>query len=113
MTTSAAPWQSPGRVVVVGTYGDSDDAGAVYIFRTTDGGAHVRRGGQADGIRRRRGDDRVSVAIDGDTVLVGAWGDAEGGSARARPRLPHEPHGGATYDQVAKLTARCRGERLR
>ena len=73
-----------GDMVVVGASCDSDDgscAGSVYVFRTTDGGAtyvEVAKLTAADGAV---GDYfGISVGIDGDTLVVGAWGDADGGS---------------------------------
>ena len=73
--------------------------GAVYVFRRR-WRRHARRGGQAGGFRRRGGRlVRLVVAIDGDTVVIGAYARTARGSAR----LPHGGRG-ATYGQVAKLT---------
>ena len=64
-----------------------------------DGGASVRPGGQADGLRRRcDGLFGRSVAIDGNTIVVGAYGPRGAAS-------PCTTDGGATYVEVAKLTA--------
>ena len=46
-----------------------------------------------------------SVAIDGDTVVVGAKFDDDGGSSSGSVFVFRTSDGGATYDQVAKLTA--------
>ena len=45
-----------------------------------------------------------SVAIDGDTVVIGAYDD-DGGSSSGAAYVFRTSDGGATYDQVAKLTA--------
>ena len=46
-----------------------------------------------------------SVAIDGATIVVGAVGDDDGGSGSGSAYVFHTSDGGATYGQVAKLTA--------
>ena len=49
-----------------------------------------------------------SVAIDGDTLVVGAYNDGNPGYYNAGPGAAyvfHTTDGGATYGQVAKLTA--------
>jgi hypothetical protein len=93
-----------GDTVVVGATQDySYGTGAVYVFRTTDGGAtyvEVAKLTAADGaVGDRFG---ISVAIDGATVVIGAyWDDNFSGSAY----VFRTTDGGATYGQVAKLTA--------
>jgi len=81
----------------------SATAGAVYILRTYDGGAtydQVAKLTAADAATNDRFGS--SVAIDGDTVVVGADEYASGpGSAY----VFRTTNGGATYGQVAKLTA--------
>ena len=94
-----------GGTIVVGAYGDDVDgsySGAVYVFRTSDGGATyieaakltVSDAGASDYFG-------ISVAIDGSTIVVGAEGDDDSGSAY----VFHTSDGGATYGQVVKLTA--------
>ena len=98
-----------GATVVVGAYGDDDGgsrSGSVYVFRTSDGGAtydQVAKLTAADAAA----DDRFgrSVAIAGATVVIGAFGDDDGGSYSGSVYVFHTSDGGATYDQVAKLTA--------
>ena len=46
-----------------------------------------------------------SVAIDGDTVVCGATGDDDDGSGSGSAYVLRTSDGGATYGQVAKLTA--------
>ncbi len=47
----------------------------------------------------------VSVAIDGDTVVVGAYWDDDGGTNSGSAYVFRTTDGGGTYGQVAKLTA--------
>ena len=96
-----------GDTVVVGAYRKGDYTGAAYVFRTTDGGATY------DQVAKLTADDAAaddrfgeSVAIDGNTIVVGARGDNHGsgwGSGSVYVFLTTD--GGATYAQVAKLTA--------
>ena len=46
-----------------------------------------------------------SVAIDGDTVVIGADADDDGGSKSGSVYVFRTIDGGATYGQAAKLTA--------
>ena len=90
-----------GDTIVIGAAG-AGTGGAVYVFRTTDGGAtydEVAKLTAADAAA----DDSFggSVAIDGDTVVIGATGASTGGAVY----VFRTSDGGATYDQVAKLTA--------
>ena len=92
-----------GDTIVIGAYKDNSGRGSVYVFRTTDGGAtygQVAKLTASDAAE----DDWFggSVAIDGDTIVIGAyWDDNLSGSAY----VFRTTDGGATYDQVAKLTA--------
>ena len=89
--------------------GDTIVVGAsekVYVFRTTDGGATY---GQ---VAKLTADDAASsawfgssVAMDGATIVVGASYDDDGGSNSGSAYVFQIPDGGATYEQVAKLTA--------
>ena len=73
-----------GGTIVVGTYSKDDYTGAVYVYRTSDGGAtygQVAKLTASDGaVNDAFG---ISVAIDGATVVVGAaqWLNAGSGSA--------------------------------
>ena len=83
-----------GGTIVVGADDDDDggtDSGSAYIFRTDDGGATY---GQ---VAKLTASDAAAVdgfgwavAIDGDTVVVGAWRDADAGTGRLGLRLPHD-----------------------
>jgi hypothetical protein len=98
-----------GGTVVVGAYLDDDagaNSGSVYVSRTSDGGATY---GQVAKLTASDGASSdlfgYSVAIDGGTVVVGAYGDDDGGSASGSAYVFRTSDGGATYDEVSKLTA--------
>ena len=88
-----------------GAYGDDDagtDSGAAYVFRTTDGGATYGQVAKLTASDAASGDRfGVSVAIDGDTVVVGASGAAW--MSTGEVYVFRTTDGGATYDQVARL----------
>ena len=101
-----------GNTVVIGATG-AGTGGAVYVLRTTDGGATyvevakltASDGAAYDGFGR-------SVSIDGDTIVVGAYADnidgGDGGSydnGQGSAYVYRTSDGGATYVEVAKLTA--------
>ena len=96
-----------GDTVVVGAnqYSKSGSTGVAYVFRTTDGWASNTE------IKLTASDAAVSdlfgtsVAIAGDTVVIGAWGDQDAGLMSGSAYVFRTDGGGATYDQVAKLTA--------
>ena len=91
-----------GDTVVIGATG-AGTGGAVYVLRTSDGGAtyvEVAKLTASDAASGDRFGD--SVAIDGNTVVVGAYfKNSESGSAY----VFRTTDGGTTYGQVAKLTA--------
>ena len=89
--------------IVVGAYGDDDAAGAAYVFRTSDDGIVYSKLTASDAAA----DDQfgVSVAIDGATVVVGAYQDGDAGIGSGSAYVFRTNDGSATYDQVAKLTA--------
>ncbi len=66
-----------GNTVVVGADQDDSKRGSAYVFTKPPNGWTVAAGTDKRTIYDRRGDDRFgnSVAVDGDTVLVGAVGD--------------------------------------
>ena len=71
-----------GNTVVVGAYLDDDAgsaSGSAYVFRTTDGGATYGQVAKLTASDAAANDNfGWSVAIAGDTVVVGAWGEREG-----------------------------------
>ena len=94
-----------GSTIVVGARYDDDgggDSGSAYVFRTSDGGVTYVE------VAKLTADDAAasdnfgwSVAIDGDTIVIGAYDAGIGGAAYVFLTTD----GGATYAQVAKLTA--------
>ena len=107
-----------GATIVIGAYWGEDGAGtnsgAAYVFRTTDGGATYGLVARLDGPDAAYSDYfGSSVAIDGDTIVIGAYrdDDASGCTGLTRDTGPYCNSGSvyvfrrATYDQVAKLTA--------
>jgi hypothetical protein len=92
-----------GDTIVVGAYRKGDYTGAVYVFRTTDGGATYSQVAKLTASDAEEDDGfGYSVAIDGNTVVVGANKYDNSGSGAAY--VFRTSDGGASYDQVAKLT---------
>jgi RHS repeat-associated protein/uncharacterized repeat protein (TIGR01451 family) len=90
-----------GDTVIVGMRGDDDYTGSAYVF--------VRQGSTWSQQTKLTADDRAlydefggSVAVDGDTVLVGASVDDDRGSAYVFTRDGGQ---GGSWNQQAKLTA--------
>ena len=101
-----------GDTIVVSSHGADDaelsgnNSGAAYVFRTTDGGAtYVEVAKLTASDAWPQDGFGISVAIYGDTVLIGSHWDDDGGSASGSAYLFLTTDGGATYAQVAKLTA--------
>ena len=70
-----------GNTVVVGAYGKDGYTGAVYVLRTTDGGATYVEVAKLTASDAAAYDSfGYSVAIDGDTVVIGATGAGTGGA---------------------------------
>ena len=62
-----------GDTVVVGAHAKNSDRGAVYVFRTSDGGATYGQVAKLTAADAAANDwFGISVVIDGDTVVVGA-----------------------------------------
>ena len=59
----------------------------------------------ADARRKTTASAGLSVAIDGDTIVVGATKDDDAGSDSGSAYVFRTSDGGATYIEVAKLTA--------
>ena len=73
-----------GNMVVAGAWGDDDSRGSAYVFTKPSGGwADATETARLTANDRGAGDEfGHSVAVDGDTVVVGAWkGDGGEGSA--------------------------------
>ena len=84
---------------------ESEGKGAVYVYHRESDGTYnaqvlLEASDAAD-------DDRFghSVAIDGDTIVVGAIGDDDVASGSGSVYVFRMPDGGTTYSQVQKLTA--------
>jgi hypothetical protein len=98
-----------GDTIVVGASLDTHDyniqAGSAYVFRTTDGATYsqVAKLTASDAASNDR--FGKSVAIDGNTVVVGAYLDDDAGTYSGSAYVFLTTDGGATYGQVAKLTA--------
>ena len=96
-----------GNTIVVGAYqDDSGGSGSAYVLRTSDGGATYVEVAKLTAADAAAEDFfGFSVAIDGNTVVVGARYDDDAGSMSGSAYVFRTSDGGATYDQVAKLTA--------
>ena len=98
-----------GGTLVFGAPFDDDfgsNSGAVHVFRTTDGGATYVEVAKLTACDAAAGDFfGWSVAIDGDTIVVGARYDDDAGTSSGAAYVFRTTDGGATYTQVAKLTA--------
>ena len=95
-----------GDTVVVGAINDDDggsESGAAYVFLTTDGwDTHIELKLMAADAAAND-NFGYSVAINGNTVVVGAVQSDNGGTGAAY--VFRTSDGGATYNEVAKLTA--------
>ena len=92
-----------GGTVVVGAYRKDDYTGAVYVYRTSDGGATYGKVGiltAADGASGSR--FGYAVAIDGNVVATGADSFDDN---RGAVYIFSTSDGGATYGHVEKLMA--------
>ena len=95
-----------GDTVVVGAYAKNSGRGAAYVFRTTDGGATYVEVAKLTASDAAASDNfGYSVAIAGATIVIGARSDADAGSSSGSACVFQTSDGGATYGQVAKLTA--------
>ena len=92
-----------GNTIVIGAYYKSSGTGAVYVFRTSDGGATYDEIAKLTAADAASGDYfGYSVAIDGNTVVIGSPYD---GSYSGAAYVFRTTDGGASYGQVTKLTA--------
>ena len=94
-----------GDTAVMGAYGDDNDKGSAYVF--------TRQSGAWGQVAKLTASDRqsndlfgVSVAVDGDTVVVGAYLDDDNGRNSGSADIFTKPSGGwADATETAKLTA--------
>ena len=105
-----------GSTIVVGAYdhGGGFGYGRAYIFRESATGTYdeIAKLTPADGPSYDGASDGqwghnfgYAVAIDGGTVVVGAYYDDDAGTSSGSAYVFRTTDGGATYAQVAKLTA--------
>ena len=90
---------------MIGACRDDDggsSSGSVYVLRTSDGEELAKLTASDAAIADLFG---YSVAIDGNTIVVGSRYDDDGGSGSGSVYVFRTTDGGATYAQVAKLTA--------
>jgi len=100
-----------GDTVVVGAYRDDDnglDSGSAYVFARNQGGSD--NWGQLTKLTPSDGAASdwfgTSVAISGDTIVVGAFGDDDNGSQSGSAYVFYRNQGGAdNWGQLTKLTA--------
>jgi hypothetical protein len=100
-----------GDSIVVGTYGDDDsgaESGSAYIFYRNQGGTD--NWGQ---VKKITASDAAaynhfgwSVSVSRDTIVVGAYGDDDGGSYSGSAFIFSKYQGGAgNWGQIKKITA--------
>ena len=96
-TIVAGAWGHDDAKYDAGVYSASSDMGSAYVLRTTDDwSTHTTT--KLTAADAAKGDEfGISVAIDGDTVVVGAWKDDDTGSAYV--------FRASDGTQLAKLTA--------
>lgn len=90
-----------GDTAIVGAYRDDDNghnSGSAYLFDATTGAQRAKLTASDGGINHHFG---YSVAISGDTAIVGAWADRENGHSSGAAYLFDATMGA----QTAKLTA--------
>ena len=93
---------------MIGAYGDDDGAdnsGSVYVLRTTDGGAtYVELAKLTASDPEMAAYFGKSVAIDGDTIVVGSPYDDDAGSQSGSVYVFRTSNGWATHTEI-ELTA--------
>ena len=98
-----------GDLVVVGAYANDDggsDSGAAYVFRTMDDGASWTQTAKLLASDAAAGDRFGDpVAIRGDLVVVGAFGDDDAGDLSGSAYAWRTTDDGASWTQTAKLVA--------
>ena len=97
-----------GDTIVVGgwQYDGSSESRPAYVFRTSDGGVTYGQVAKLTASDAYSDDNfGISVAIDGDTIVAGSRYDDDAGSSSGSAYVFRTNDGGATYVQIAKLTA--------
>ncbi len=100
-----------GDTAIVGAIGDDDNgssSGSAYVYQRNEGGANnwglVRKITASDGAELD--DFGSSVAISGDTAIVGATGDDDNGGDSGSAYVYQRDQGGVdNWGQVTKITA--------
>ncbi|KAK7237652.1 hypothetical protein SO694_00098076 [Aureococcus anophagefferens] len=98
-----------GDLVVVGAYGNADAgsySGSAYVFRTTNDGTTWSE--TAKLVASDAAEDDYfgfSVAVSGDLVVVGAWGNADAGDESGSAYVFRTTNDGTTWSETAKLLA--------
>ena len=116
VASDGAKWEYFGRsvaisgdLVVVGAVADDDDdsnPGSAYVFRTTDDGASWTQTAKLLASDAAAGDRFGDpVAIRGDLVVVGAFGDDHAGVLSGSAYAWRTTDDGASWTQTAKLVA--------
>ena len=72
---------SNGNTIVVGSWLNDSDRGAVYVYRLNDGSWDETKIIASDGVSGDTFGLSVSISADGNTLIAGAYHDAPGGSA--------------------------------
>ena len=97
-----------GDAALVGAFGNGNDKGSAYLFERDQGGAgnwgEVKKLTASDGtVGELFG---AAVAIDGDTLLIGAYADDDGGFSAGSAYIFERDQGGTgNWGQVKKLIA--------
>ena len=95
-----------GATVVIGAY-KAGVGGAVYVYRTTNGGVTYSQVAKLTAADAAMADYfGYSVAIDGNTIVVGAYGDGSGAVTAGEGSVyVFRTTNGVAYSQVAKFSA--------
>ncbi len=95
-----------GDTAIVGAYNGYNSRGSVYVFESNNGGVswseQVKLTASDGAITDRFG---YSVAISGETALIGAFLDDDGATNSGSAYVFERISGGTSWNEVAKLTA--------
>nr|CRH07569.1 Protein of unknown function. Containing four cadherin domains and two bacterial pre-peptidase C-terminal domains [Candidatus Magnetococcus massalia] len=98
-----------GNYAIVGASGEDTGAyyaGAAYVFQTSDGGTTWTEAAKLQASDAQAYDEfGLSVAIDGNYAIVGAYGEDTGGSAAGAAYIFQTSDGGTTWTEAAKIQA--------